>query len=40
MKTSSEMLHPKTQVTKGVLAEEAGELMRRFFQKLRNPLPI
>jgi tRNA(adenine34) deaminase len=36
MKTSSEMLHPKTQVTKGVLAKEAGELMQRFFQKLRK----
>ena len=28
---SPTMLHPKTQVTSGVLAEEARELMKRFF---------
>lgn len=28
-------LHPKTQVTTGILAEECGELMRSFFQKKR-----
>lgn len=30
-----EGLHPKTQVTAGVLAEEARELMRRFFLRKR-----
>ena len=29
-------LHPKTQVSAGVLAEECTELMRSFFQKKRN----
>lgn len=28
-------LHPKTQVTSGILAEESCELMRSFFQKKR-----
>ncbi len=28
-------LHPKTQVTAGVLAEECGELMRTFFKRKR-----
>ena len=28
---SSGMLHPKTQVTAGVMADECGELMSRFF---------
>lgn len=28
-------LHPKTQVTKGVLEEECGALMREFFKKKR-----
>jgi len=28
---SAGMLHPKTQVTAGVMADECGELMRRFF---------
>ena len=28
-------LHPKTQVTTGILADEAAELMRSFFQKKR-----
>lgn len=30
------ILHPKTSVTKGVLAEECGELMTRFFKNLRK----
>ena len=29
-------LHPKTQLTAGVLADECGELMKRFFQKKRT----
>ena len=30
-----EALHPRTQVTAGVLAEECGELMRQFFRSKR-----
>ena len=30
-----EALHPRTQVTAGVLAEERGELMRQFFKSKR-----
>ncbi len=30
------LLHPKTEVTPGVLAEECGELVKVFFQKKRN----
>ena len=30
-----EALHPRTQVTAGVLAEECGELMRKFFKSKR-----
>lgn len=30
------ILHPKTSVTKGVLTEECGELMTRFFKNLRK----
>lgn len=30
------LLHPKTQVKNGVLAEECGELIKVFFQKKRN----
>ena len=30
-----EALHPRTQVTAGVLAEECGELMRQFFKRKR-----
>lgn len=29
------MLHPKTQVEKGVLEEECSELMKKFFKELR-----
>ncbi|WP_139957086.1 nucleoside deaminase [Flavicella sediminum] len=29
-------LHPKTKVTKGILAEECGSLMKRFFIEKRN----
>ncbi|HOO95291.1 MAG TPA: nucleoside deaminase [Proteiniphilum sp.] len=32
---SAEMLHPKTQVTAGVMADECGELMRQFFARRR-----
>jgi tRNA(adenine34) deaminase len=31
-----EMLHPKTQVSRGVLADECAELMRRFFNQKRG----
>lgn len=31
-----ELLHPKTEVTRGVLAEPCAELMRRFFQLKRG----
>ena len=30
-----EALHPRTQVTAGILAEECGELMRQFFKSKR-----
>ncbi len=29
------VLHPKTKVTQGVMADECGGLMKRFFEKLR-----
>jgi tRNA(adenine34) deaminase len=32
---SSSVLHPRTKVTKGVLAGECGELMKDFFRKKR-----
>lgn len=32
---SSSVLHPRTKVTSGVLAEECGELMKDFFRKKR-----
>jgi tRNA(adenine34) deaminase len=32
---TSSVLHPRTKVTKGVLAEECGELMKDFFRKKR-----
>ena len=32
---STKVLHPKTQVGFGVLADECGELMKRFFEKKR-----
>jgi tRNA(adenine34) deaminase len=32
---SSAVLHPRTKVTSGVLAEECGELMKDFFRKKR-----
>jgi tRNA(adenine34) deaminase len=35
LRFSPEALHPKTTVTSGVLAKEAGELMQRFFQNKR-----
>lgn len=30
------ILHPKTQVTGGILAEECGEIVRKFFQEKRG----
>lgn len=35
-KTLGTKLHPKTQVVSGVLAEEASELLKRFFIEKRN----
>lgn len=35
MKIAPKALHPKTEVTKGVLADEAAELMRNFFRDKR-----
>ena len=35
-KHGRELLHPKTEVVSGVLAEECGEIVSRFFQKLRT----
>ena len=35
-KISQEMLHPKTELLKGVLETECGELMKKFFLKLRD----
>lgn len=34
-KFAPDVLHPKTKVTSGVCAEEAGELMKRFFKERR-----
>jgi tRNA(adenine34) deaminase len=33
---STPLLHPKTQVTKGIKKEECGELVLEFFKKLRE----
>ncbi|MDR1372836.1 MAG: nucleoside deaminase [Dysgonamonadaceae bacterium] len=33
---SCDMLHPKTQITGGVLADEASDLMKRFFESKRR----
>lgn len=35
-KTLGTKLHPKTEVVSGILAEEASELMKRFFIEKRN----
>jgi tRNA(adenine34) deaminase len=35
-KISHEMLHPKTELIKGVLQNECGEVMKKFFRKLRD----
>jgi tRNA(adenine34) deaminase len=35
-KFAPQVLHPQTEVISGVMAEEAAELMKRFFQKIRN----
>ena len=34
-KFSTQVLHPKTEVVGGVLADECGELMKTFFKKRR-----
>ena len=36
--TAPGVLHPKTEVTAGVLADECGELMRSFFQARRGKI--
>ena len=36
LRVAPNVLHPKTEVTGGVLEEECAELMRNFFEKLRN----
>jgi tRNA(adenine34) deaminase len=33
---SSAILHPKTKVTAGIMAQESEALLQQFFQKLRN----
>lgn len=33
--TKGELLHPRTELVRGVLAQECSELMKRFFKKLR-----
>jgi tRNA(adenine34) deaminase len=33
---STPLLHPKTQVTKGILAAECTQLLMEFFQRIRN----
>ena len=30
------LIHPKTEVSAGLMAAESGELVKRFFQKLRD----
>lgn len=34
--TGAKLLHPKTEVVKGVLEAECAEMMRNFFEKLRK----
>jgi tRNA(adenine34) deaminase len=36
MKHSSHALHPQTEVTGGIMAEESADLMKRFFRELRG----
>lgn len=36
MRFGRELLHPKTELTLGVMAEECGALVEHFFAKLRN----
>lgn len=36
MRFGRELLHPKTELTSGVMAEECGALVEHFFVKLRN----
>ena len=36
MRFGRELLHPKTELTAGVMAEECGALVEHFFVKLRN----
>jgi len=33
------LLHPKTEVIRGVLSDECASLMKRFFQSKRGKLP-
>jgi tRNA(adenine34) deaminase len=32
----TQVLHPKTKIVKGIMAEEAEALLKKFFKKLRN----
>ena len=34
--TSNKMMHPKTEIKKGLLEDECGELLREFFRNKRN----
>jgi len=34
--TGASILHPKTQVRRGVLAEECSAIMKKFFRKKRE----
>ncbi len=38
LKHAPSILHPKTQITTGILATESAGLMKRFFEKKRNEL--
>ncbi|HEY8400082.1 MAG TPA: nucleoside deaminase [Cytophagaceae bacterium] len=35
-RVETNLLHPKTQVVKGIMAKESEQLLRDFFKKLRN----
>lgn len=37
MRYGKGLLHPKTQVEMGIMDEECGELVKRFFQEKRHP---
>ena len=33
---NKKLVHPKTEISKGILADECGAILKKFFQKLRN----